>query len=102
MIWGRMAMAELGKLAFVERRSYLGAYIELLEEKLPGSLVKWMSENQHFYKMVIIFQQDNAPAMPQARSNNTSRMLRLMSWTDMLTLRTSIQLGTSGHGLKGS
>ena len=55
MIWGCMALAGLVMLSFVERRSDSGAYIELLEEKLPGSLVKWMSENQHFDKMVIIF-----------------------------------------------
>ena len=61
MIWGCMTWGRLCSLAFVHGRLNSKAYIELLEENLSGSLVKWMSENQHFYKMVIIFQQDNDP-----------------------------------------
>ena len=61
MIWGCMTWGGLGHLAFVQSRLDSKAYIELLEENLSGSLVKWMSQNLQFDKKDMVFQQDNAP-----------------------------------------
>lgn len=60
MIWGCMTWAGLGLLHFIESRLNSEAYIELLEENLPGSLVKWQHQGDPVDRRSIIFQHDNA------------------------------------------
>lgn len=85
MIWGCMSWAGLGLMVFIDGSLDSNGYCDLLEEALPGSLVKWKQSKGLPPRNRLIFQQDNA-------SCHTSRMtkdylndvgLNVMKWPAM-------------------
>ncbi|SPO26551.1 related to Transposase [Ustilago trichophora] len=60
MIWGCMSWAGLGLMVYINGTLNSDRYCNLLEEALPGSLVKWKQKQAIPPRHRIIFQQDNA------------------------------------------
>ncbi|SPC66544.1 uncharacterized protein UHOD_12257 [Ustilago sp. UG-2017b] len=60
MIWGCMTWAGLGLMVYIDGRLNSEHYIELLEEVVPGSILKWKNIQRIPSRDKLIFQQDNA------------------------------------------
>ncbi|SPC64647.1 related to Transposase [Ustilago sp. UG-2017b] len=60
MIWGCMTWAGLGLMVYIDVKLNLECYIELLEEAVPGSILKWKNIQRILPRDKLIFQQDNA------------------------------------------
>ncbi|KAJ1596082.1 hypothetical protein NDA11_004475 [Ustilago hordei] len=60
MIWGCMTWAGLGLMVYIDGKLNLECYIELLEEAVPGSILKWKNIQRIPPRDKLIFQQDNA------------------------------------------
>ncbi|SOV09613.1 uncharacterized protein UDID_19024 [Ustilago sp. UG-2017a] len=60
MIWGCMTWAGLGLMVYIDGRLNSECYIELLEEAVPGSILKWKNIQRIPPRDKLIFQQDNA------------------------------------------
>ncbi|CBQ70385.1 related to Transposase [Sporisorium reilianum SRZ2] len=73
MIWGWMTWAGLGLIVFIDGTLNSEHYIELLEEAVPGSMVKWKQKQAIPPRHRIVFQHDNAPCH---RSNETKQYLQ--------------------------
>ena len=60
MIWGCMTWAGLGLMVYIDDKLNSEHYIELLEEAVPGSILKWKNIQRIPPRDKLIFQQDNA------------------------------------------
>ncbi|KAJ1041414.1 hypothetical protein NDA10_006461 [Ustilago hordei] len=60
MIWGCMTWAGLGLMVYIDDKLNSEHYIELLEEVLPSSILKWKNIQRIPPRDKLIFQQDNA------------------------------------------
>ncbi|KAJ1031654.1 hypothetical protein NDA13_002045 [Ustilago tritici] len=60
MIWGCMTWAGLGLMVYMDGKLNFEHYIELLEEAVPGSILKWKNIQRILPRDKLIFQQDNA------------------------------------------
>ena len=59
MIWGCMTWAGLGLMVYIDDKLNSECYIELLEEVVPSSILKWNNIQRIPPRDKLIFQQDN-------------------------------------------
>ncbi|ETS60637.1 hypothetical protein PaG_05289 [Moesziomyces aphidis] len=77
MIWGCMTWAGLGLMVVVNGKLNSESYVSLLEEALPGSILKWKQKQALPSRDVMVFQQDNASCHS---SRETQEYLREVQW----------------------
>jgi transposase len=85
MIWGCMTWTGLGLMVAIDGNLNSESYIDLLEEALPGSILKWKQKQVLPPRDVMIFQQDNASCHSSRATQEYLRevQLNVLPWPVM-------------------